>query len=103
GVDQWVKFGNLNFFTLSGSGTFDGQGPAAYKHNDCTQNKDCKMLTMNFGFNFLNNSVITGITSKDSKNFHVNVIGCDNITFDGFKISAPEDSPNTDGIHIGRS
>ncbi|RZC08440.1 Polygalacturonase, partial [Glycine soja] len=39
----------------------------------------------------------------DSKNFHVNVLACNNLTFDGFKISAPEDSPNTDGIHIGRS
>lgn len=60
-------------------------------------------MKQNFGFNFLNNSLVRGVTSKDSKNFHVNVLGCNNMTFDGFKINAPEDSPNTDGIHIGRS
>ena len=57
----------------------------------------------NFGFNFINNSIIRDITSKDSKHFHVNVLGCNNFTFDGFKVSAPGDSHNTDGIHIGRS
>ncbi|KAL9317622.1 hypothetical protein ACSQ67_014139 [Phaseolus vulgaris] len=46
---------------------------------------------------------VRDITSKDSKHFHVNVLGCNNFTFDGFKVSAPSDSHNTDGIHIGRS
>ncbi|XP_057437672.1 polygalacturonase-like [Lotus japonicus] len=100
---QWVRFGYLNFFTLSGVGTFDGQGEAAWKQNDCKKRWNCKKLSMNFGFNFLNNSVIKGITSKDSKHFHVNVFGCKNVTFENFSISAPETSPNTDGIHIGKS
>ncbi|KAG5066403.1 hypothetical protein GLYMA_04G143200v4 [Glycine max] len=100
---QWFVVQYVNSFTLSGKGVFDGQGATAWKQNDCTTNKDCKMLCMNFGFNFLNNSIVRDITSKDSKNFHVNVLGCNNFTFDGFKVSAPKDSPNTDGIHIGRS
>ncbi|KAK7321565.1 hypothetical protein VNO77_32343 [Canavalia gladiata] len=100
---QWIKFGYINSFTLSGTGTFDGQGVAAWTQNDCHKNAKCKLHTMNFGFNFLNNSIIRDITTKDSKHFHVNVLGCNNFTFDGFKISAPDESPNTDGIHIGRS
>ncbi|CAI8589571.1 unnamed protein product [Vicia faba] len=55
------------------------------------------------GFYFVNNSVITGITSKDSKNFHLMVYGCENITFDGVKVTTPADSTNTDGIHLGKS
>ncbi|KAK7327659.1 hypothetical protein VNO77_21744 [Canavalia gladiata] len=100
---QWIKFGYLNALTISGRGIFDGQGAVAWTQNDCHKNTKCKMHTMNFGFNFLNNSVIRDITTKDSKNFHVNVLGCNNFTFDGFKIRAPDESPNTDGIHIGRS
>lgn len=47
--------------------------------------------------------MITGITSKDSKNFHANLMSCTNVTFDKFHAIAPEGSPNTDGIHIGWS
>ncbi|KAL2322535.1 hypothetical protein Fmac_026914 [Flemingia macrophylla] len=103
GLEYWFKLRHINSFTLSGKGTFDGEGPSAWKQNDCTKNKDCKMLCMNFAFHFMNDSMFRDITSKDSKNFHVNVLGCNNITFDKFTISAPDESPNTDGIHIGKS
>ncbi|WVZ14357.1 hypothetical protein V8G54_011923 [Vigna mungo] len=103
GEAQWIKFSYINFFTLSGGGTFDGQGAIAWDNNNCAETKICKKLSMNFGFGFLNNTIIRDITSKDSKNFHVNVLGCNNITFTNFNAIAPGDSPNTDGIHIGRS
>ncbi|KOM54876.1 hypothetical protein LR48_Vigan10g076800 [Vigna angularis] len=98
-----LRFDYVNALIMSGNGVFDGQGSYAWKQNDCSKTFDCKLLGMNLAFNFLNNSIIRGITSKDSKQFHINVLGCNNLTFDGFKISAPRDSPNTDGIHIGRS
>ncbi|KAK7245898.1 hypothetical protein RIF29_40752 [Crotalaria pallida] len=103
GAYQWVKIGYVSHFTFSGHGVFDGQGANAWKQNDCGLNKNCVRHSMNFGFNFLNHSIVRDITSKDSKNFHVNVLACNNFTFDGFKVSAPASSINTDGIHIGRS
>lgn len=47
--------------------------------------------------------MIRDITTKDSKQFHVNVLGCKNLKFNRFTVSAPANSLNTDGIHIGRS
>jgi galacturan 1,4-alpha-galacturonidase len=46
GQDQWVRFQYINFFTLSGGGTFDGQGEMAWKPNDCEKNTNCKRLAM---------------------------------------------------------
>ncbi|KAG4989148.1 hypothetical protein JHK85_032131 [Glycine max] len=43
------------------------------------------------------------VTSKDSKSFYVDVLRCKNVTFINFSIAASSTSPNTDGIHIGRS
>jgi len=46
GEDQWVRFTYINFFTLSGRGTFDGQGARAWKGNDGGNNKNFKKLSM---------------------------------------------------------
>ncbi|KAF8043009.1 hypothetical protein BT93_A1371 [Corymbia citriodora subsp. variegata] len=102
-TDGWVTFQNVDLFTLSGKGTFDGQGKAAWAKNDCTKKKDCAALPTNLRFNFVTNSIVKDITSLDSKYFHVNVLGGKNFTLQHVNIIAPGDSPNTDGIHIGRS
>ncbi|KAH7859993.1 hypothetical protein Vadar_007963 [Vaccinium darrowii] len=102
-ADGWLTIGNVDQFTLSGNGILDGQGATAWAQNDCSSNINCGPIPMNLRFNFVTNSVVQDITSKDSKNFHVNLLGCTNFTFQHFIISAPETSLNTDGIHIGRS
>ncbi|KAJ8761533.1 hypothetical protein K2173_001668 [Erythroxylum novogranatense] len=101
--EGWVNIRYLDQFTMSGNGVFDGQGPVAWQQNNCHENPNCKFLTINLSFSFVNNSLITGVTTLNSKNFHVNVLGCSNFTFNKFNVSAPAESPNTDGIHIGRS
>lgn len=102
-TDGWVTFQNIDGLTLSGGGTFDGQGRIAWAQNDCNKNKNCRTLPINLRFNFVSNGIIQDITTLDSKQFHVNVLGCKNVTFQHFTVTAPGDSLNTDGIHIGRS
>ncbi|XP_058218383.1 exopolygalacturonase-like [Rhododendron vialii] len=102
-ADAWITFEHIDQFTLSGNGILDGQGAIAWAHNDCSKNANCGPIPMNLRFNSVTNSVVRDITSKDSKNFHVNLLGCNNFSFQHFTISAPETSLNTDGIHIGRS
>lgn len=54
-------------------------------------------------FDFVTNSIIKGISSLDSKYFHINVHESGNVTLQFLTITAPEDSHNTDGTHIGSS
>ncbi|XP_043809066.1 exopolygalacturonase-like [Manihot esculenta] len=112
--DSWITFAYIDQFKLSGGGTFDGQGQVAWKQNNCGRNPKCKRLPVyvllvplktrqSLRFDFITNSVVQDVTSLDSKNFHVNLLGGKNLTFDRFTITAPGDSVNTDGIHIGHS
>ncbi|KAM7498385.1 hypothetical protein LguiA_022799 [Lonicera macranthoides] len=100
---EWITFRNIDHFTLLGGGVFDGQGKTAWTQNDCKKTGKCSKLPNNLSFNFLTNSVLCDVTSLDSKLFHVNVLGCKNVTFQHFTVTAPGETLNTDGIHIGRS
>lgn len=37
---------------------------------------------------------------KNSQKFHLNIDTCANVKVDNLRVTAPKDSPNTDGIHI---
>ncbi|KAI5341683.1 hypothetical protein L3X38_009558 [Prunus dulcis] len=84
-------------------GTFDGQGALSWNQNDCHTNKNCKPLLVNLRFEFLTNSKVQDITSLNSKFFHMHVFRCNHTTFQQLTITAPDESRNTDGIHIGAS
>ena len=47
---QWVKFGYVDYFTLSGKGVFDGNGETAWRQNDCGKNSTCKRRSMVYIF-----------------------------------------------------
>ncbi|KAL4341952.1 hypothetical protein GQ457_08G034110 [Hibiscus cannabinus] len=105
---KWIEFYKVENFKMLGGGVFDGQGTGAYKREGCDK-KDFffysinSEIKQNIMFDYLTNAIIQDITTRDSKQFHVNLLGCKNITLERFSVRAPKDSPNTDGIHIGRS
>lgn len=54
-------------------------------------------------FDSVTNASVHDLVSLNSKNTHIKVHGSQRIRFRNIRISAPEDSPNTDGIKIGNS
>ncbi|XP_024959734.1 polygalacturonase-like [Cynara cardunculus var. scolymus] len=111
---QWITFSYVSALTITGCGTLDGAGgaiawpmkdPVAWPASDPQKKSSVKKCSLQYNLclNFIENAMISGITSKDSKMFHVNVMSCKNVTFDNFHICAPSESPNTDGIHLGWS
>lgn len=49
-----------------------------------------------------NNSRVENILLVNGKGFNMKVYENENVTIDHVHITSPGDSPNTDGIHIGR-
>ncbi|XP_071724526.1 exopolygalacturonase clone GBGE184 [Rutidosis leptorrhynchoides] len=97
---EWFTFEHISGLTLTG-GVFDGQGAAVWKFNDCKHNKrSCARLPSNVKINHVNNSVICGVSSVNSKQFHFHIFGSNNITMYNLNVTAPDESPNTDGIHL---
>lgn len=54
-------------------------------------------------FSFVTNAKIHGISSVNSKFFHMNIFSSNNFDIRWVTIKAPDESPNTDGIHMGMS
>ena len=50
-----------------------------------------------------NNIRINGLVSLNSQMFHILVDGCRNANLVNVRVSAPGNSPNTDGIHVQQS
>lgn len=100
---EWFSFESINGLVVTGGGTFDGQGAAVWKYNDCHQHSDCQLLPTSLKFSKVTNAVIENIKSVNSKSFHMAVNQCQGITAHRLNIIAPYNSPNTDGIHISSS
>ncbi|KAG6423753.1 hypothetical protein SASPL_114156 [Salvia splendens] len=102
-TDTWIAFRYVSGLIVKGGGTLDGQGQSAWHYNDCKTNSKCKPLPVTLRFDFVRNSKVENIESINSKSSHFNIFACENMSISHVKLSAPADSPNTDGIHIGTS
>ncbi|XVF79290.1 hypothetical protein PTKIN_Ptkin14bG0209600 [Pterospermum kingtungense] len=102
-TENWITFRYVNKLIVKGGGTLDGQGASAWPYNECNKNNNCQTLPISMKFDFVTNSRIKNIRSLNSKNAHFSFFACKNVNVSRIAISAPVDSPNTDGIKIGSS
>ncbi|WCJ37469.1 Pectin lyase-like superfamily protein [Euphorbia peplus] len=102
---SWITFKHIDKLTINGGGILDGQGSQLWKTQaECSKKiTTCKSKAINLRLDYVTGGLVEGITSLNSKHFHINCLGCNDVTFQKVTITAPEDSPNTAGIHIGRS
>ncbi|KAL9671242.1 hypothetical protein QQ045_008808 [Rhodiola kirilowii] len=100
---EWVTIRRVSNVHVKGTGTFDGQGASIWASNDCGTNNNCVHPPVNMKVIGVNNTIIEDITSLNAKGFHFHVTNCNNITMRHLTITAPGDSPNTDGIHVSSS
>lgn len=54
-------------------------------------------------FNGVKDIVINGLKSVNSQTYHIGFNGCENVKVQNVLVLAPDESPNTDGIHVQKS
>ncbi|XP_021758706.1 polygalacturonase-like [Chenopodium quinoa] len=121
GLTYWVEFRYVDKLGITGSGHFDGQGSDSWfkimEDNPSINNLptvnylgirgniiDCLIVVLqSLMLTFVNNSRINNMNFVDSKGSHIKLFGCKNVTITQIHVSAPPNSPNTDGINIAFS
>ncbi|GLT67001.1 hypothetical protein SLA2020_393380 [Shorea laevis] len=87
----WFCFSNVESLTLTGTGTFEGNGPAWWKIPGVLRFTGC------------NNLQVTGLASHNSPLNHIAISSCKGVSLSNINLIAPADSPNTDGIDLSNS
>ncbi|KAG9459436.1 hypothetical protein H6P81_003944 [Aristolochia fimbriata] len=109
GVDQfptsaWITFRSLHGLVIAGGGTIDGQGGLeAWTATECPNQNKCKIMASSMKVISCTTGQIRGINFVDSKGFNLRINKSKFFSIDSVNITAPEDSPNTDGIHVSDS
>ncbi|MQL72596.1 hypothetical protein Taro_004913 [Colocasia esculenta] len=106
---QWVNFKWLNEFTITGSGTVDGQGSAWWnmtqdhhhpKVSNCIHIKMHEDRCYALRFYGSCNVTVRDIRILNSPQCHLKFDSSEGVKVTNITISSPGSSPNTDGIHI---
>ncbi|CAA0818432.1 Pectin lyase-like superfamily protein [Striga hermonthica] len=97
---SWLQFEWVAGVSILG-GTLDGQGTRLWECKNSGEN--CPKGVTTLGISNSNNVAITGLTSINSQIYHIVINGCRDVRLRNVTVSAPGDSPNTDGIHVQRS
>ncbi|XP_057811022.1 polygalacturonase At1g48100 [Salvia miltiorrhiza] len=104
---QWMNFKWLQNFTIQGGGTVDGQGSNWWASSQPNQKKKAKRIPdiKPTALRFYKSYDITVVDVRiiNSPLCHLKFDNSKRVKVKNVTISAPQDSPNTDGIHLQNS
>ncbi|GAA0164076.1 hypothetical protein LIER_19795 [Lithospermum erythrorhizon] len=100
----WLVFSNLTQVAFQGGGVIDGSGSKWWAAS-CKKNKSnpCKGAPTALTIDKSSSVRVKGLTVQNSQQMHFTISRSDSVRINDVKVSAPGDSPNTDGIHITES
>ncbi|KAG8363606.1 hypothetical protein BUALT_Bualt19G0039900 [Buddleja alternifolia] len=102
----WIKFEDVSSMDIFGGGTIDGNG-GVWWDNSCRRKKTkaCQSQNAPTALTLRNcsNMKLNNIHLKDAQQMHVNFEDCKLVEASRLLVTAPGDSPNTDGIHVTRT
>ncbi|KAL7083595.1 hypothetical protein ACP275_14G173700 [Erythranthe tilingii] len=102
----WIKFEDVRNIDVYGGGTIDGNGEVWWK-NSCRikKTKPCQSQSAPTALTYKNctNLRMRNLKLMNAQQMQVNFQDCNGVEASELLVVAPEDSPNTDGIHVTRT
>ncbi|XP_038972681.1 polygalacturonase-like [Phoenix dactylifera] len=98
---HWILFSGIENLYVGGGGTINGNGKIWWQ-NSCKIDKSlpCKNAPTAMTFYSCDKLTVENLNIKDSQQIHVSFERSTNVKVSSLTITAPEKSPNTDGIHV---
>ncbi|XP_073025718.1 polygalacturonase [Primulina eburnea] len=97
---SWILFVKVDRLSILG-GVLDAKGDGFWACRISGQN--CTVGARTITLNWVNDAQLQGLTSINSQLTHVVINSCNDVSVSDLSITAPEWSPNTDGIHVQSS
>ncbi|KAH9627203.1 hypothetical protein KSS87_020749 [Heliosperma pusillum] len=100
-IRVWLCFNNLTGVLFKGKGVLDGSGSNWWAAS-CKRNKSNPCTKAPTSLTIDNSSAIyvKDLTIRNSQQFHFTIVRSDTIRVSNMLVTAPANSPNTDGIHL---
>ncbi|XP_034918387.2 polygalacturonase isoform X1 [Populus alba] len=101
---HWLLFDNVENLLVEGGGTIDGNGKIWWE-NSCKVNKSlpCKEAPTAVTFFECQNLIVKDLKIQNSQQMHVSFKKSNHVLVSNLTVTSPEESPNTDGIHITKT
>ncbi|KAF0926514.1 hypothetical protein E2562_026004 [Oryza meyeriana var. granulata] len=105
GRSKWLHFHGVSDLTLSGGGVIDGRGQRWWarfcktKHN-ATENCTTQAAPKALHFEDCQGISVKGITLQNSQQSHLTFTRCSHVKASYLRITSPEESPDTTGVHV---
>ncbi|XP_021893387.1 polygalacturonase-like isoform X2 [Carica papaya] len=98
---HWIVIDSVDNLLVEGGGTIHGNGQIWWR-NSCKINKSlpCKEAPTAVTFYKCKNLMVRNVKVQDAQQMQVSFEKCSEVTASDLTVTAPEKSPNTDGIHV---
>ncbi|QCE13052.1 polygalacturonase [Vigna unguiculata] len=94
---KWIEFSDISGIVIEGGGVIDGQGAAWWNSDDVSMKPTALHL------HNCKDGILRSIHHMNSPRNHISVDMCSGLEISHVNITAPMESPNTDGIDISGS
>ncbi|KAJ4809867.1 Pectin lyase-like superfamily protein [Rhynchospora pubera] len=105
GAGKWLSFERIDGLVFTGSGSMDGSGSGWWVRTcKFSHTQGCASSSpTEIHFSRCNDLTVSNLSIMNSPQMSLVVLRCENVYINQLKITSPEYSPNTDGIHLSES